>query len=770
VPTWGAISVGGIVAAWGYDCSVVDGSGAMVTSSVVVIERESLLIRLRTNSAVPVVVVHAGAGFGKTTLASQWAREDPRPHVVVRIARFLDDPAALALRLIDAFEVLGPTTGATREVVSGSEPAFSAVLLPAMTSLMASRGEAFVLVLDDIQLLSRPECHELLAAVVEGIPAGSQVAFLSRLEPPSWLARTRAAGRLLELGPGDLAFDDLESRQLLGRLGADLPDELISDLVVRAEGWPVGLYLMALALRSSEGQERPGTSTAKHRATSVPASGSERYVVDYLRAEVLGGLPQRSRDFLRRTAILDELDAPLCDAVLGRHDSAAVLFGLSHQLQFVVPLEPGGRAFRCHHLLADALRADLEGQEPWLMPDLHLRASAWYEDHGDADAAIRHAKAAGDSDRTGTLVWAGVPGCISTGRPDRLAAWLGDLEDVQIRSNRWLTLAAAWLGLQTGDADRMTRWLLAAEEHAGPGWEAQIAEDVFAACLACIHVLVGDGGLEHTIDLCRGAQLGLPRDSEFRSAAFHDEGVALTLTRKFPEGLASLQQAERVGRALGVPIIEANALAWQGMLALLADDWAHGAPLIARAGDLVHRHHLDRLATSANSITALALLQAARGSKDEARVTLGNARRLTNQVAQIAPWFAVAGRLVQARVAILLGDGGLARTLCSEAKDHMSPDLADTLLADLLVDTEARLLTLHSEGGSPTALTAAELRVLQFLPSRLTFAQIGEHLFLSQTTIKSQAQSIYRKLGASSRDEAIARAQALGLVEFPPLA
>jgi LuxR family maltose regulon positive regulatory protein len=740
---------------------VVDDSTPRVTRGVGLIEREALLTRLRENADVPVVVVHAGAGFGKTTLASQWAQRDPRPHQLVRSARFLDDPAALALALIDAFESVGPAAGETRAAVTGAEPGFSALLLPAMTRLAASRGRDFVLVIDDIQLLTRRECHELLRAIAEAVPDGSQVALLSRLEPPSWLARTRAEGRVFELGAADLAFDDAESCRLLEGLGASLSVDQAAELVTRAEGWPVGLYLMALSLQTRG--ERTWTDT------SMAPSGSDRFVVDYLRAEVLAGLPRRSRDFLRRTSILDELDASVCDAVMGRHDSAAVLGGLSRQLQLVVTLDPEGHRYRYHHLLGDALRADLEGQEPWLTPELHLRASGWYESRGDRDPAIRHAKAAGDLARTGTLVWAGVPGCISTGRPDRLAAWLADLDDVQVRSDPWLTLAAAWLGLQTGEPDRMTRWILAAEVHAGRDWTTRVATDEYAACLAAIHVVVGDFGLEGSITLCRGAQRGLPRDSGVRAAAFLNEGVALTLTRRFHEGKTSLQQAERLGQALGVPIIEANALAWRGMLAVLTDDWAHGAPLIERAGELVRLHRLERLATSANSVTALALLQAARGSKDQARVTLGTARRLTSQVSQIAPWFAVAGPLVQARAAILLGDGALARTLCSEARNHMRPDLAGTLLSDFLVDTEAMLRTLQADGVSAAALTAAELRVLQFLPSRLTFQQIGEHLFLSQTTIKTHAQAIYRKLGTSSRDEAVARAQSLGLVESPPL-
>jgi LuxR family maltose regulon positive regulatory protein len=706
------------------------------------------------------VFVHAGAGFGKTTLAMQWAHRDPRPHQIVRIARFLDEPTALALRLIDALEVFGPDAGGVRDVVAGSEPAFSALLLPALTRLIRSRERDFVLVVDDVQLLTRPQCQAVLSALAEGVPRGSQVAFLSRLEPPAWLARKRAEGCLLELGPGDLAFDDEESHRLLEGLDLRAGREQAAELVMRAEGWPVGLYLAALAMRSrDEGRTSAGIGVPR----------SDRFVVDYLRAEVLAGLPGRMTDFLRRTAVLDELSGPLCDAVLGRRDSAALLSQLSRRLQLVVCVDPEGRRYRYHHLLADALRADLESQEPWLEPEIHLRASDWYKARGDLDAAIRHAKSAGDVARTGTLVWAGVPGCISSGRPDRLGAWLADLDDVQVRSDRWLTLAAAWLGLQSGDPDRMTRWLLAADQHAGGDWTTHTAEDEYAACLAAIHVVVGDAGLEGGIELCRGAQLGLPRDSGFRAAAFHNEGVALTLTGHIAQGRACLEQAERLGRALGVPIIEANALAWQGMLAVLTDDWSRGAPLIARAADLVREHRLERLATAANCVTAVALLQAARGNKSEARVTLGTARRLTSRTSQIAPWFAVAGRLVQARTAIVLGEGALARTLCSEAKDHMSADLTGTLLSAILADTEDLLRSLQHEHVEAAAVTAAELRVLQFLPSRLTFQQIGEHLFLSQTTVKTHALAVYRKLGVSSRDEAVARAQSLGLVETPPL-
>ncbi len=703
--------------------------------------------------------MHAAAGFGKSTLAAQWAEDDPRPHAVAHLTAASNDPATLAGNIIEALGSLGPDAGHLRAVATGAEPGFSALLLPAIVSLASSRGRDYVVVLDDVHLIDHPACQAVLEALVSGVPHGSQVAFLGRNAPWPWLARLHVEGRLLCLGADDLAFDDEESTRLLVRLGIDPSAASGADLAAWSGGWPAALYLMALAVRDERADPRLG---------SFDGTATDRFVRDYLICEVVGGLDVTTRDFLRRTSILEGLTAPVCDAILERHDSASILARLAADLQLVVAADQDEHRYRYHHLLIDALQADLQAREPWTVPFLHHRAALWYQNRGELDAAIRHAKASEDLELTGRLVWSGVPACISSGHPDRLTTWLVDLDDAAIRSDRWLGLAAAWLGLQAGDAAGMTRWLLAAEEHAGTGWEARVTDDEYAASLACLHVVVGDRSIEECLELCLGAEQGLPRDSGFRAAALLNQGVAQTLLRQFQEGADSLRRAELLGRALRVPIIEANALAWRGMLAVLTDDWSEGAPLIERAGALVETHHLERLATSVNTITAVALLRAARGDKNEARVLLATARRLTTRVSQIAPWFAVAGPLIQARAAILLGEPALARTLCAEARHHLGSDFVGTLLVELLADTEARLRTLQDDQLFSQTLTASQMRVLQFLPSRLTFDQIGEHLFLSRATIKSHASAIYRKLGVASRDEAVARARALGLVEAPP--
>ncbi len=172
--------------------------------------------------------------------------------------------------------------------------------------------------------------------------------------------------------------------------------------------------------------------------------------------------------------------------------------------------------------------------------------------------------------------------------------------------------------------------------------------------------------------------------------------------------------------------------------------------------------------TSANSFTAQALADSVRPDRDRATLALATARRLTVAANGIAPWFQVCGRLVQARAALNLGDSGaLARLLLSEARAQMTPDLAGSAAQDMLEAAEAALQVTINQGGSVAAITAAEMRVLQFLPSHLTLPQIGERVFLSGNTVKTHALSIYRKLGATSRDEAVTRARLLGLVEAP---
>lgn len=723
------------------------------------VERTRLLARLSAATRTPVVLVSAPAGSGKSTLLRQWSRLDGRAYATVSATAWLDDPARLARALVDSFERIGPPGPDTRAGVTGQEPGWSAAVLPGLARLAATRLCDYLLVVDDVHLLRAAACHDALAAVADAVPEGSQVVLATREEAPRYLARARAAGRLLEIEPDDLAFDLEEAAALFKGLAVTLPAEELAETVERAEGWAVGLYLHALSMQ--------GHGTGGPRDGGPSRRGRDGFVFDYIGTQVLDGLDPRTRYFLTRTATLDELRPAVCDAILDRQDSVAVLPDLCESLQLVIPVDDSGGRFRYHHLLRDALLSELTREAPAELVDLHRRAAHWFAEVGDLDQAVRHARAARDGRLLADILWPALPDCLTSGSVDRLAGWLRGISEHDLQQEPRLTAAAAWLALQQGDAERMDRWILHAERLAGRDWRELARTDEVAAALACAEAVVGRGGLAESIALSEAALAGLPPDSGFRSAAAFVRGVCLTLRRDLPAGLEGLRAAEGLARALGQPLLVADSLSWQGLLALASGDQRRGTELVLEARSIIGDHHLERLATSAHCVTAQALVLALNHDPSAARV-LGTARRLTAGTDGIAPWFAVCGRLVQARAAVALADGSLARRLISEAKAHLTADLRDTLVSDFLAEAQSALAMLSVDGVSAATLSPAEIRVLQFLPSHLTIPQIGEHLCLSPHTVKSHTLAIYRKLGVSSRDETVERARRLGLVEVPP--
>jgi LuxR family maltose regulon positive regulatory protein len=706
------------------------------------------------------ILISGAAGSGKSTLGRQWLERDDRVRADIQISPALQSPTRLAQALVTALEGLAPTTHDAQAVPTTTEPFFSAVLLPSLTELAATRPEPYVLLVDDVHRLTDSACHLLLEAVADGVPEGSALALLSRERSPAWLTRTLAEGRLFDLGAEDLAFDVQEAAALFRGMECAVPEPEVARAVQRSGGWAVALYLGALGLRG-----RP--ERLREEMLSLPP-GPDHNTGAYVRSQILDLLDDDTREFLVRTSVLEELEPGLCDAVLGRSDSAEMLAWLHQRLQLDHEVDPSRHRLRLHQLLTDTLVEELELHEPFVVNTLHRRASDWFFRHGDLDAAIRHAQAAGYLPSVGALVWPEVYACVGSGRPDRLQTWLGAMSDDDIASERWLTLAAAWSCLQSGDDARMERWIRIAADHAGRDWRSGSAPDEYAGSLATIEAVVGRHGLHDIVELCSIAAAGLPESSPFRSPASFIHGVALTLLGDTESGTALVQDAVRLGRALGVPIIVADGSAWLGMMELLRGDTSGGLALVDESAAVLSEFDLELLATSVHSLTAVALAQAIRHDTAHATQTLTKVRAMTHIISGIAPWFAVSGRLVQARTAVMLGQGSLARQLIAEARAMTTPDLERPLLTDLLAQVEAQLRLLSIEGVSAAALTSAELRVLQFLPSHLSFPQISERMFLSSNTVKTHALAIYRKLGVSTRGDAVARARALGLLDQLP--
>ena len=677
------------------------------------VPREGLVARLVGSVGVPLVVVCAPAGYGKTTLLGQWARRDPRPFVWLALGRAHRDPAVLAAEV--------------------------------GLALAAAPADApYVLVVDGADALEIPAAAAVIAGAVATLPPGGQVAVGCRIQPALPLGRLLAERRVLRVGAEELALDDAGAGALLRGEGLDLPADEVAALVRRAEGWPAGLSLAALALR-----ERGGSALGD-------LGGDDRVVAEYLRDELLGPTPPETVDFLVRTSVLDRLSGPLCDAVLGRSGSGVVLRDLHRARMLVVPLDRTEEWYRYHGLLADLLRGELRRREPGLVRELHGRASRWYEREGDREAAVRHARAAGDLSRAAGLVWDGVPGCYGRGRVEVLERWLTGFDADQLASSSRLALTAAWCALER-DGAAVEAWTAAAEHSPGAGPELRPALALLRAAVARdgIEAMRRDAALAYRLE---------PDESPWRAFACLLEGVGHDLAGDPGRARRCLQEGANRAGAL-IPAVAAPCLARLALLALGDGDWDRATRLALRARAQAERAGLREYATMALVYPVSGLILARSGRAREARADLAHGGDLVDRMAEVAPWLAVEARITLARAALLLGDLAGGRRLVAEAGRRLRCDEALSGLRPRL--EAARDTTAMDPAGSPAgagSLTTAEMRVLRYLPTHLSFREIAGQLYVSRFTVKSQALAVYRKLGATSRAEAVERARGLGLL------
>ena len=322
------------------------------------VDRRDLRTRLAQGREA-LTLLNAPAGYGKTTLLSWWQQADPRrPFAWISLDEGDRDPRRFWSYVGRALSPPGAPA-----------PRAGADILPNLINMVAAQPRAVVLVLDDYHCLGDSEVHEQLALLLERGPPNLRVVLSTREDPPFPLARLRAHLALAELTARDLRFDAGEAAALLNdRLGLGLGDEGIARLLERTDGWPAGLYLAGLALR-----ERPDRERELERL-----SDGRRHLMDYFATEVLAGLSPDERAFLRRAAALPEISGPLLDAVLETEGSGERLRRLERTNLLLPRLEGESEWYRLHVTFGELLRSMLAEEEPELIPELHLRASAWY--------------------------------------------------------------------------------------------------------------------------------------------------------------------------------------------------------------------------------------------------------------------------------------------------------------------------------------------------------------------------------------------------------
>jgi LuxR family transcriptional regulator, maltose regulon positive regulatory protein len=720
------------------------------------VRRSPLIERLALGDSRPIASVVAPAGYGKTTLLSQWAERNGQSFAWVSVDEADNDPKVLLSYIAEALDAVEPIDERVFDALASPATSVAGSVVPRLGSAFSSMTSPVVLVLDDVHVLHNRECRAALSMLADHVPDGSRLALAGRAEPPLRIARLRAEGKILEIGRNDLSLTCEEASSLLRDAGVALGQDDVAELHQRTEGWPAGLYLAALYLR--EGGLFAGAAFS--------FGGDDRLVSDYLESEFLARISRQQRAFLTRTAVLEHLSGPLCEAVLDMAGSAAILADLAGSNLLLVPLDRRGKWYRYHHLFRDMLLAELERREPGLMPVLRRRAASWYLQNGLPEAALEYSMAAGDVDGAARLVGQLVVPAYRQGRATTIQQWFGWLEDRGgIEGHPMTAVLAAFFSALMGRPADAERWADAVDrwQYGDPARPEDPATEAWAIMVRAA--------------LCRRGAERMRADADEAERRFAT-GSFLTPTPALMQGIARvlcgdpdggdvcLQDAVSVGEQVGSTDDVVIALCERSLVAIAHNQWDRAEVLADRARAVVRRAGIEESFATPLICALQARAAMHRGDVPAARRQLVNAQRLRPLLTYALPYLAVQARIQLARVHLALADTAGARTLIREVDDLLKRRPG---LGTLVWEAEALRAQLARERGSSvpgaSALTAAELRLLPLLSTHLSFPEIAAQMFLSLSTIKSQAMSIYRKLGASSRSQAVARSRQLGLLE-----
>jgi LuxR family maltose regulon positive regulatory protein len=721
-----------------------------------VVVREDLFARRRGGRGRRLTLVACPAGFGKSTLLAAWGATESahRPVAWVTLDEGDDDAVVLWSHVIEALgDVSPPVARDVPTAVVAAAPLVE-VVLPRLVNALAE-GPDVVLVLDDVHRLTAHSTRESLAWLVEHMPASVQLVLSTRTDPALPLSTLRARGQLVELRVDDLRFTTAEAAQFLNeRLGLELATTDVDLLVARTEGWPAGIYLAALSLAGAE--DRPALVRA--------FDGTSAHVVDFLAGEVLAGHPPDLQRFMLRTAVLERLCAPLCGAVLGEPGSAAALERLARSNLFLLPLDDRGRWFRFHHLFAQILRVELERRDPELVPELHRRAYEWHREHGTADEAIHHAVSAGAFPEAARLITESWVHYANVGRTASVAEWLRRIPDEILDGEARLLLVQAWVAALRGREDAMRAAVARVREldvlDDGP------LPDGFASVESSLSVLTatfcwGDAGAI-LANGSRSAELEGP-DSPWRPVITWALGWAHLCHDDLDEAEHWLAETTRLAPRTDQWIVGVASIADLSLIAGRRGERDEQLRLAVEASELARACGLLDAIEEGEVHTAMGLALAAQGRPGEALPELERGvflRRLWGQ-----PLDLVDSLIELATHLAATGNRTRAATVFAEAETILD-GCADPAALPARLAAARRSARLARPPG--VQLSERELSVLRLLRSGLTEREIGRELYLSFNTVHTHVKAVYRKLGVSSRAEAVARARADGLLDRSP--
>jgi LuxR family maltose regulon positive regulatory protein len=418
-------------------------------SSSNLILRPRLMERLNEGLSGKLTLLSAPAGFGKTTLVSEWASQSKTPVAWLSLEETDNDLTRFLGYVIAALQTCYPHLGETVPAMMQSpQPPLLDSLLTILINDIAAIPEDLVLVLDDYHVITSPPIQQALTFLLDHLPSQLHLAITTRADPPFPLARMRARGEMVEIREADLRFTKAETFAFLQQvMNIELSADDLIALHHRTEGWITGLHLAALSMQGSkDAREFVQTFTGGHQ-----------YILDYLLEEVFRRQSASSQTFLLQTSILERLCGSLCDAVMGRDDGQTMLETLAQANLFILPLDDERHWYRYHHLFADLLRHRLQQTLPAQWPDLHRRAATWYEQHGFINEAIHHALQAEAYPEAARLVEVNAFTALKQGEVMTVLGWLDRLPQETVHAHPWLSVWHAWALLLTGQVVQLSR-------------------------------------------------------------------------------------------------------------------------------------------------------------------------------------------------------------------------------------------------------------------------------------------------------------------------
>jgi LuxR family maltose regulon positive regulatory protein len=545
----------------------------------------------------------------------------------------------------------------------------------------------------------------------------------------------------------------VEAAAFLHGANVDLCPEDIARLTERTEGWAAGLSLASILLQREEDPHE----------FVLDFAGDSRHLLEFLSDDVLGSVGRETREFLLRASVLDELSGDACDAVLETRGSAGMLAEIERANLFLVPLDRHGETYRFHRLFADVLRRELGRTNPDAVAELHSRASAWFEAQGDVESAVAHAIAGRDLVRASDLVMLGWQRLVNDGRLTTVGHWLEALCWPEATAEPQLALVRAALAAQTArPADEIERWLAVAAAGSRPGPLSNGIASV-ESCIALLRGLYLTQGVAPAVAAGRRALELEPPGSGWRRQALLALGQALYLQGKAGEARAPLLEAQRLPSAGEHAPASAAVLAFLALAELEAGDLPAANRHVAASRELLDAHGLAESYVATNTHIALAGIHAAGADVSSEASELALAVRLS---APSRPnhWHAHAlVRLASARHRLGETDRAWAALDSARADLETLPDPGMLSTLAETVEDELSAPPRH-EGFYGEPLSEAELRVLSLFAAGRSVSEVAHELYLAPTTIKTHRRTIYRKLGVTNRQQAIARAAELTLV------